>query len=334
MFNRLLLLPLIAALSLTGCNEDTAPKSEASKMESKDPLLPAASADATNDDAVPAVARLNGKPVSAKQFALFLREKGVDPVGLKDQTERYTGLLRELITMQLMAQDAVSLGLDQDPVFKEEMAYARTKALLQAALRYRLADAAPNDEALMADYDKMTAENEALEYKAAHILVKTEEEAKELIAKASAGEDFAELAKQHSTGPSGPRGGDLGWFADGRMVKPFSDAVKQMSKGDISSTPVKTQFGWHIIQLNDTRPAAVEAFDQFKLKQVAAAQREAATRYISDLMGKADVQIPNALVSRIQGAEAGTDAADNSEDQATPAPTPDTEEKMDGDNVN
>ena len=106
------------------------------------------------------------------------------------------------------------------------------------------------------------------EFKARHILLKTEDEAKTVIAKLDTGTDFVELAKEKSTGPSAKSGGDLGWFAPGRMVPPFARAVAEMKKGNHSKTPVKTQFGWHVIKLEDSRKMESPKYDDVK-KQIA-----------------------------------------------------------------
>jgi len=112
---------------------------------------------------------------------------------------------------------------------------------------------AVTDDALQAAFNAEYANAEPVpEFNASHILVETEEQVKELITQLESGADFAEMAKEHSTGPSGPNGGELGWFGPGMMVKPFEDAVQTLEPGDISG-PVETQFGWHVVKLNDKR---------------------------------------------------------------------------------
>ncbi|KAA2315695.1 peptidylprolyl isomerase [Pseudooceanicola sediminis] len=125
------------------------------------------------------------------------------------------------------------------------------------------------------------------EYHAAHILVKTEDEAKDLIKQYNDGTDFGKLARDNSTGPSGPNGGDLGWFSEGMMVKPFEDAVKTLEPGQVSE-PVQTQFGWHVIELIETRKQAPELADvegEIRSKL----QEQVTNAYIDELVAKADV---------------------------------------------
>ncbi|MCV2892544.1 peptidylprolyl isomerase [Lentibacter sp. XHP0401] len=120
------------------------------------------------------------------------------------------------------------------------------------------------EERLKAAYDDKYADADPeKEFKAAHILVETEEEAQALVEELAGGADFTELAKERSTGPSGPNGGDLGWFGKGMMVPPFEEAVADMEDGAVSA-PVQTQFGWHVIKLNETRLADKPAFDEVK----------------------------------------------------------------------
>ncbi|UWQ14408.1 peptidylprolyl isomerase [Aliiroseovarius sp. M344] len=123
---------------------------------------------------------------------------------------------------------------------------------------------AVTDDALQAAYDAQYANAEPTkEFSASHILVEAEDKAKELIVELEGGADFAELAKTHSTGPSGPNGGELGWFGPGMMVKPFEDAVMAMEDGAVSA-PVQTQFGWHIIKLNESRMKGAPALEDVR----------------------------------------------------------------------
>ncbi|RFP91235.1 peptidylprolyl isomerase [Rhodobacteraceae bacterium 63075] len=138
------------------------------------------------------------------------------------------------------------------------------RSLVASVVIEQIAEEGITDAALKQAYENKYAEAEPdREYKAAHILVETEEEAEALVTELEGGADFAELAKEHSTGPSGPNGGDLGWFSKGMMVAPFEDAVAEMEDGAVSD-PVQTQFGWHVIKLNESRLADKPEFESVK----------------------------------------------------------------------
>ncbi len=148
---------------------------------------------------------------------------------------------------------------------------------------------AVTEEALQAAYDKTYSDAEPTkEYHAAHILVKTEDEAKDLLSKLEDGADFAELAKEFSTGPSGPNGGDLGWFGIGMMVKPFEDAVIALEEGEISA-PVKTQFGWHVIKLNETRMKGAPKLDEVRDELAAQIENDAVEQAVKALLSAATI---------------------------------------------
>ena len=129
------------------------------------------------------------------------------------------------------------------------------------------------------------------EYKARHILVKTEDEAKEIIKSLKDGADFEKLAKEKSIGPSGPNGGDLGWFTATTMVPEFADAVAKLKKGDITDQPVKTQFGWHVIKLEDTRKVDPPSFDSMKDKLRSIVANKSIQNYLSELHKKAKIEL-------------------------------------------
>ena len=153
--------------------------------------------------------------------------------------------------------------------------------------------AAVTDEALQAAYDAKSATAPAeQEFNAAHILVETEEKAKELKAQIDGGADFAELAKANSTDTgSGANGGDLGWFRKGMMVAPFEEAVAAMTAGTVSA-PVKTDFGWHIIKLNETRVAAKPALEAVSQELQAELEQKAAAAHIEKLTAEAKIEKP------------------------------------------
>ena len=161
----------------------------------------------------------------------------------------FTGILDQVIRQTLLMQTAPA----EDSRLVRLSVENQRRSLKSGEVLQSVVEAAVTDEAIKAYYDEhYQGKPGAPEFKASHILVDTEEEAKALIERLNAGEDFAELAKEKSTGPSGPNGGALGWFGPGQMVKPFENAVMALEPGQISQ-PVKTQFGWHVILLSETR---------------------------------------------------------------------------------
>jgi len=160
----------------------------------------------------------------------------------------FDGILEQLIQQSLMAEGVETLSLGSQLTLENE-----TRAIYAAEEIQRVAEASMTDEAIQAAYEEAYGNiDPEQEYNASHILVETEDEAKELVTMLQDGADFAELAMEKSTGPSGPRGGELGWFGKGAMVAPFEEAVLSMEVGAVSA-PVQTQFGWHVIKLNETR---------------------------------------------------------------------------------
>jgi len=163
-----------------------------------------------------------------------------------------TGIVDQLVSETALYQKAIEEGLDDTAEMKNRLAAIRRSALAEAYLTREL-DKRVTEDSLRARYAEMTGEFEGeKEVNARHILVKTEDEAKALVAALKDGADFATLAAEKSTGPSGPNGGSLGWFPKSAMVAPFAEAAFTMEKGAVSD-PVQTQFGWHVIKVEDTR---------------------------------------------------------------------------------
>ncbi|MEB8388894.1 peptidylprolyl isomerase [Rhodobacteraceae bacterium KMM 6894] len=217
---------------------------------------PVAAEDAPNADTV--VATVNGTDITLGHM-LVLR------AGLPQQFAQlpadvlFSGILDQLISQTLL-MDAKEGDLSKRAILTLEN---ERRALVATDEMTRIVADAITDETVTAAFEETYADGtETTEYKASHILVETEEKAQELIGLLENGADFAALAQEHSTGPSGPSGGTLGWFSAGMMVQPFQDAVEKMSAGDVSP-PVQTQFGWHVILLEETRVK-----DQPKLEDV------------------------------------------------------------------
>ncbi|WP_428648872.1 peptidylprolyl isomerase [Roseibium sp.] len=171
-------------------------------------------------------------------------------------------LLDAVVDMELLAQAARAEGIDQDPDFKKQLEFLELQALRNAYLAQKVAGSVSEDE-VKAAYEKEFADFEGPEeIRARHILVKEKAEAEALIKDLDGGADFAELAREKSTGPSGPNGGDLGYFAKGQMVPAFQDAAFALEPGAYTKEPVETQFGWHVIKLEDKRRQEKPALEQ------------------------------------------------------------------------
>ena len=196
----------------------------------------------------------------------------------------FEGILDQLVQQTLLGDtvDALSLGT-QLTLENEERALRANEAIT------RVVAEALTEEALQEAYQETygSAEPET-EYNASHILVATEDEAKALVEALNGGADFAELAKEKSTGPSGPRGGELGWFGTGAMVPPFEEAVITLEAGAVSA-PVQTQFGWHVIKLNETRLTNAPALEEVRGELTDMVQRSALEAHIEGLEEGADV---------------------------------------------
>lgn len=296
---KLKLIPLILASAtlLPGCFEEKAKDTAAS--------APAVS----KEDAV---ASVNGVYIGKKTLETLEKEIAERSQGQSFPKEQ---LLEELIQRELLIQQALQKQLDKSPEVIERMATVKSSLLSQAALQDYLKANPVTDAEIKAEYDsKMAAMGE--EYKARHILVKTEDEAKKLIAELEKGGDFQALAKKHSIDPMGSEGGDLGWFTADRMVPPFSEAVAAMENGKFSKQPVQTQFGWHVILREESRPLTPPPFDAVKEQIRPMLQRQKAQTMLENLRkaAKVEVMLPPEAPKPAEQPEPASDKA------AEPAP--------------
>ncbi len=234
------------------------------------------------------VATVNGETLSEGELKAFIAQK--QKAQSKAPTDRNSAL-QELINLELLKQQAEKDGLDKRPEFINDLRLQRARLLVNLYLKDYIQSLKFTDEQLKKEYDAQIKDLPNKEYKARHILSKTEDEAQAIIKELDQGADFAKLAKERSTGPSAPQGGDLGWFRPGSMVPPFSQAVQSMQKGQHSKTPVKTQFGWHVILLEDTRELSPPPFDEVKDKIKAILVNKALQDRISELRAKADIKV-------------------------------------------
>jgi peptidyl-prolyl cis-trans isomerase C len=248
---------------------------------------PATAAAAVNDTS-PILATVNGSPITEGVVELYEQQLRARRPGNPAAQDRQA-ILEEIINLELARQGGETQGLDKDTKIQLQIDQQRRAVIATAAIQHELEANPVGDEELKKIYDEQAPSG--TEYKARHILVKEEDEAKTLIVELDNGADFSELAKQKSTGPSGKSGGELGWFSSKQMVAPFSEAVAGMEKGTYTKEPVKTQFGWHIIILDDTREASPPPFDQLKPQLQAFVQKQRVQDYIARLRKSATIEI-------------------------------------------
>lgn len=191
---------------------------------------------------------------------------------------------------QLVQQTALQHSFEGDTPPRVAMALENEeRSLMAAEVVGKILETAVTDAAIQAAYNEQYAQAEAeTEYQAAHILVETEEEAQAIVEELEGGAEFAAVAREKSTGPSGPNGGSLGWFGQGMMVPPFEAAVMEMEVGDISA-PVQTQFGWHVIQLNETRIKEAPTLEEVRGELRAKVEQDVVKAHIDGLVENANV---------------------------------------------
>jgi peptidyl-prolyl cis-trans isomerase C len=199
-------------------------------------------------------------------------------------------VLYDAVLDQLIRQTAVAQTLEGKLSTEARLALENERrSFLAGEALSELAAGAVSEEALQAAYDERYANAEpAKEYSASHILVETEETAQEVKAKLDGGADFAEMAKEYSTGPTGPNGGALGWFSKGMMVKPFEDAVTALEVGQVSE-PVQTDFGWHVITLTETRDKPTPTLDEVRAELAGELQQAAITAALDEITAAASI---------------------------------------------
>ena len=242
---------------------------------------------------------VNGQPITGQMFGIYLTERLQKMPGVKPSPQIQNQLINELINIMLLAQVARNDHLDSRPDVAVALELQHTEFLSRLALQEQAGKVTLSEDDLKKAYDtKYGAPTE--EYKAAHILVKSEEEAKSILAELDQGGDFALLAKEHSIDSSAKKGGDLGWFRASQMVKPFSAAVAALEIGTMTQAPVKTQFGWHLIKLEDKRTTPPPAFASVRQNLLMGAQRKALSEYVAQLRTQAKIEINEALTKNVK----------------------------------
>jgi peptidyl-prolyl cis-trans isomerase C len=240
--------------------------------------------------APPPVATIDGTPISRTEYDIYLKSLLQGRPTTELTPEQRAQVLDELISMQLLSSQAAKDAVEKDPDVAARLDVVRMRVLADSESQKYLKDKEPTDAELHAEYDTAIAAMDKTEYHARHILVPTKEQADQVIKKIKGGAKFDEVAKAQSTDGSKANGGDLGWFTLTRMAKPFGDAVKTLKKGEMTQEPVQTQFGWHVIKLEDTRETAPPPFEQVKQQVNNGVVQKKLQAYVDSLKKNAKIE--------------------------------------------
>ncbi|WP_066707082.1 peptidylprolyl isomerase [Curvibacter delicatus] len=243
--------------------------------------------------AVPAAAQnvaiVNGKPVPTTRVDALAQQ--LARAGRPVSPEMMGQIKDEVIARELFVQEAQKLGLDASEDFKSQMELTRQAILIRELFATFQKNNPVTDAEIKAEYDKFAAANSGKEYRARHILVEKEDQAKAIIASLKKGAKFEDIAKKQSKDPgSGANGGDLDWASAGSYVKEFSDAMVKLAKGKITETPVKSQFGYHVIRLDDVREAQLPKLEDVKPQIAQQLGQQKLMKYQEDLRAKAKIE--------------------------------------------
>jgi len=272
-----LMLALVATLS--GLMAVPAVQAQDTKSKAA-PAAPAKAAAAPADTTAP-----KGKDLYPPAYYDFMLKQRTAQ-GQPDSPEMRSAVRDELNTRELLVREAKKKGMDKDPAIKNEMDLTSQTVLVRAYMADYLKSHPIPEAQLRKEYDTIKAQLGDKEYKVRHILVDKEDEAKDIIASLQKGEKFEKLAERSKDTGSKANGGDLDWNAPANFVKPFSDAMTNLQKGKYTTTPVQTQFGWHVIMLDDTRDAKVPSFDEVKPQLSQRLQGQVVETYLKDLRAK------------------------------------------------
>jgi len=270
--SRILAVSIGSMLTLASCNAQDGEKTAAA---------PAVSATAP-------VATVNGAPISQARFNFLLQQS--QQQGQPDSPEVRKNIREKLIIEEVVAQEALKKGMDKSAEVNTQIDLARQTILIRAYLQDYIKNNPLGDDVLKAEYEKIKSQMGDKEYHARHILVENEAEAKDIIAKLKKGDKFEKLAEKSKDPGSKAKGGDLGWAAPANFVPEFSAAMTKLQKGQYTTEPVKSQFGWHIIKLEDSRTMQAPPFDEVKQNLRQRAQQQQIDKMISDLRAKAKIE--------------------------------------------
>lgn len=258
----------LCALALAACSGQSAPASS------------------TDPEPENVVARVDGQPISAAAL-----DAQVQAMSARGQPVQRPRALENLINLTVLGAEAERQGLPEQPDVAAEIERQRAALLAQHLVRAELAELDLGEDDLRQAYAERVEEMEGREYKASHILLDEQAQAQSVIEQLAEGADFKALAREHSTGPTGESGGDLGWFQADQMVGPFADAVRALEPGSYTAEPVQTRFGWHVVLLEDVREMQKPAFEDIQGEIRDDLVSEHVQSYIQSLRDQAEVEI-------------------------------------------
>ncbi len=250
-------------------------------------LSTAVSAQQAKDAGETVLAKVNDFVITAKVYSEYASMRAPQLQG-----KFHPQLLEEMINRQLLLQEAARQKIAQREEVKAVVRFQSDSILASVAMNDHLQSVALDEAGLKKAYEERFAKT-GTEYNARHILVDDEKLAESLIARIKKGEDFAALAKEHSKDGSAQQGGDLGWFDAAQMVTPFAEETRSLKKGEMSAKPVKTQFGWHVVQVMDTREAKAPEFEAVREELAKEIQGQQAQAYIEQLKSGAKIEYEN-----------------------------------------
>lgn len=239
-------------------------------------------------DAAKPAATVNGKAIPQARVDVLMNAQKAQ--GQADSPQLREAVKEDLVRREILAQEAEKKGLDKKTEVQAQMTMARQQVLIAAYLEDFVKKNPVTDEMLKKEYDTILKAVGDKEYKARHVLVENEDEAKAIIEKLKKGERFEELAKQSKDPGSKDKGGDLGWANPASFVKPFSDAMMKLPKGKFTTDPVKSDFGWHVIQVDDTRDVKPPSMDEVRPQLTQRLQQQMVQKHVVDLRSKAKVE--------------------------------------------
>lgn len=254
-------------------------------------------------------ATVNGEKISIKEFDAFVNAISNGSITADKLTaEQRKQLTDRLIGIHVAAEEAVKAGVDKQADTAVQLNLWRNNILSDAMVKQYTDKNPTTDAEIQAEYDTQIAAMPR-EYHASHILVKTKEEADALLAQLKAGGDFAALAKKNSKDPgSAANGGDLGWFSPASMVKEFGEAVTQLENGKMTETPVQTQYGFHIIKLQESRAPSPPALADVKTQVESLVKNKKVEKYLEDLRKTAKIEV-NTAVAAASSSSSSSEAA-------------------------
>ena len=233
-------------------------------------------------------ALVNG--VSIPQARIDMRVKAVTAQGQADSPELRKAIREDMINIEVMAQEVAKLGLDKNPEVQQQIELSKQSVLVNAFVQDYAKNHPISEDQLRQEYEKLKVKLGDKEYNARHILVGTEAEAKDIIAQLNKKAKFEKLAAKSMDAGSAARGGSLGWAVPGNFVPEFANALLGLKKGEYTHEPVQSQFGWHVIKVDDVRALKVPSFEEIKPQLQQRLQQQSIKKAVDDLRAKAKIE--------------------------------------------